>query len=158
MFPFRLFLPAGDIFVTISRGFVSGQKHCRFTNPPICNSVHSNKVTPTEANSLPLTRRRESLTQTWNTLTFTNSGGLSLCSAATVEVVYEELFPPISVSAAPPESAADLHSVGLFAIPRLSARCQVSVQETRGISGLNLQSKADEPVMFGGSELRQSSW
>lgn len=53
-----------DILVTIFQKArtKAAQVHSD-TSPPICNSVHSNKVTPTEANSLSLTGRRKSPTQ-----------------------------------------------------------------------------------------------
>lgn len=51
--------PLADIFGVFSRSFMRGQKHCRFTRVRTtarsATACHSNKVIPTEANSLALT-------------------------------------------------------------------------------------------------------
>ncbi len=104
------------------------------TNPPICNSVHSNKVTPTEANSLSLTGRR---TQTWHILTFKNSSGLSPRSASAVEVVtrnFSHLFQCRLLRLSPPQTSG--HSV--CSQSPASPRAVKLVAATRGISGSRL--------------------
>lgn len=112
---------------SVLNGFTGGlrrQKHPQVhadTNPPICNSVHSNKLTPTEANSLALTRRRKSPPpETRNTLTLKKSAGVSeFCGSTNFSTLFQ------SCRLLRLKSVADLQSVGLFAwIPRLYTRCQ----------------------------------
>lgn len=148
--------------MTVSRGFVPGQKAPQFhsdTNPPICNSVHSNKVTPTEANSLPLTGRRgKPHTNLKHTHLHKNSpvGSSPPSSASTAAVVarnFSHLFYCRLLRLSPQQTS----SPSVCSQSPASLRAVKLAAATHGISGRRLQSKVDDPgshlMSFGGLEV-----